>query len=118
MSRSELAKFIGNNIKNIREEHCLNQKDMADILNITRSNVSKYELGDLEINYDTLLKISKHFDISINYLFGLTPNRQIDLSEVNNYYDYLKIIKPAIRDGLTPDVLKQMIQLWTTIKNS
>lgn len=118
MSKTKLAKQIGNNIKNLREEHCLNQKDLADILNVTRSNISKYELGDLEVNYDTLLKISKHFDISINYLFGLTNNRQIDSSEVNNYYDYLKIIKPSIKNGFSPDILKQMIQLWNNIKNS
>jgi transcriptional regulator with XRE-family HTH domain len=118
MSKSELAKLVGNNIKSLREEHYLNQKDLADILNVTRSNVSKYELGDLEVNYDILHKIATHFDISINYLFGITNNRQIDYSEINNYYDYLRIIKPAINNGLSPDLLKQMIQLWKNIKNS
>ena len=59
-------------IKDIREDREMKQKDVAEFLNISQTNYSKYELGKLNIPIETLKKMSILFDTSIDYLLGLT----------------------------------------------
>ena len=59
-------------IKDLREDKEILQKDMAKILNTTQTNYSKYELGKINIPIDTLIKLAKFFNTSIDYLLGLT----------------------------------------------
>jgi len=62
---------LGNKIKFLRTQHALTQQKMADILDIDRSNYSKYELGKLEVNNAMLIKIANYFDVTTDYLLGL-----------------------------------------------
>ena len=59
-------------IKDMREDKDLLQKDVADFLNISQTNYSKYELGKINIPISTLKKLAIFFDTSIDYLLGLT----------------------------------------------
>lgn len=59
-------------IKDMREDRDLLQKDVADFLNISQTNYSKYELGKINIPINTLKKMAIFFDTSIDYLLGLT----------------------------------------------
>ena len=59
-------------IKDMREDKNLLQKDVADFLNISQTNYSKYELGKINIPISTLKKMAIFFDTSIDYLLGLT----------------------------------------------
>lgn len=59
-------------IKDIREDREMKQKDVAEFLNISQTNYSKYELGKINIQIETLKKMSILFDTSVDYLLGLT----------------------------------------------
>ena len=59
-------------IKDMREDKDLLQKDVAEFLNISQTNYSKYELGKINIPINTLRKMAIFFDTSIDYLSGLT----------------------------------------------
>ena len=59
-------------IKDMREDKDLLQKDIAEVLNISQTNYSKYELGKINIPINTLKKMAIFFDTSIDYLLGLT----------------------------------------------
>ena len=59
-------------IKDMREDKDLLQKDVAEFLNISQTNYSKYELGKINIPINTLKKMAIFFDTSIDYLLGLT----------------------------------------------
>ena len=52
------------------------QKDVAELLNISQTNYSKYELGKINIPINTLKKLALIFDTSIDYLLGLTNERK------------------------------------------
>ena len=52
------------------------QRDVADLLNISQTNYSKYELGKINIPINTLKKLALIFDTSIDYLLGLTNERK------------------------------------------
>ena len=59
-------------IKDIREDREMKQKDVAEFLNISQTNYSKYELGKINIPIETLKKMSILFDTSVYYLLVLT----------------------------------------------
>ena len=59
-------------IKDMREDKDLLQKDVAEFLNISQTNYSKYELGKINIPINTLKKMAILFDTSIDYVLGWT----------------------------------------------
>ena len=63
-------------IKDLREYKDMLQKDVAELLNISQTNYSKYELGKINIPINTLKKLALIFDTSIDYLLGLTNERK------------------------------------------
>lgn len=68
-----------NNIKQLREENELTQKEMAEKLNTTRSAYSLWELGKNIIPLPKLLELSNMFKISMDYLCGLSTLKDIKL---------------------------------------
>lgn len=62
---------IGERLKNLRIEEGLTQKTLAQDLQISRSALSMYELGIRQVPHQLVLSISKYFDVSLNYLYGL-----------------------------------------------
>lgn len=63
-------------IKDLREDKDMLQKDVAELLNISQTNYSKYELGKINIPINILKKLALIFDTSIDYLLGLTNERR------------------------------------------
>lgn len=63
-------------IKDLREDKDLLQKDVAEFLNISQTNYSKYELGKINIPINALKKLALFFDASIDYLLGLTDEQK------------------------------------------
>lgn len=58
----------GQKITNIRKENNLTQEQFAEMLNVSRQSVSKWELGTSFPDTEKLIKISKLFSCSIDYL--------------------------------------------------
>ena len=50
----------------------MTQKDLGDLLGISASTIGMYEQNRREPDIDMLLKISTHFDVSIDYLLCKT----------------------------------------------
>ena len=61
---------ISDILKNLREKHGLTQEQMAERVMVTRQAVSRWETGETQPNTDTLLLLSKEFEVSINTLLG------------------------------------------------
>ena len=60
----------GNIIKELREKKGLTQDQLAERVLVTRQAVSRWETGETQPNTDTLLLLSKEFDVSINTILG------------------------------------------------
>lgn len=58
----------------LRKKHKKTQKEMADLLGITRPAYTAYESGNRHPDYESLLKIAEFFDVSTDYLLGATDN--------------------------------------------
>jgi len=63
-------------LRGLREDHDLSQTDMAALLNIHQTTYSSYELGDLNIPISSLKKLAEHFQTSVDYIIGLTDQRE------------------------------------------
>lgn len=61
-------------IRDLREDKDITQKQMATILNCSQQVYSNYELGQRDIPTDILIKISVFYDVSTDYILGLTNN--------------------------------------------
>lgn len=66
--------FLSINLKYLRNKRQISQQQLADQLGIARSSLAEYERGKTEPNLDTLIKISKAFNITLDAL--ITQNIQ------------------------------------------
>lgn len=59
------------NIKRARESSKMTQQQVADILNISRTNITKYETGALEPNIETIGQLAELYNVSTDWIFGI-----------------------------------------------
>ena len=63
---------LGERIKQLRIEQNLTQEEMAQKLNISKSAISLYETNTREPSISVLISLAKLFDVSADYLLGLS----------------------------------------------
>lgn len=59
-----------NTIKELRKSKNLTQMQLAEILGIDQTAVSKWELNKALPDTGTAIKLSEYFDVSLDYLLG------------------------------------------------
>ena len=64
-------------LRDLREDHELKQESIAHILNITRQQYGLYEIGKRTIPIDLLMKLSENYDVSIDYIVGISNYKKI-----------------------------------------
>ncbi len=77
------------NLQLIRKERRLSQQQLADKLGVSRSTVAMWETGNSEPDLETLWKISEYFNVTTDYLLGLTdtPEKQIDEDSLPDHFE-------------------------------
>ncbi len=68
----------GANIQSLRAARNITQKNLAEILGISRAALAHYESNRREPDLTTLCKIADFFDISIDYILDRTQNEKIN----------------------------------------
>lgn len=61
-------------IRDLREDHDLKQREIADYLNCSQRVYSNYELGQRDIPTEVLIKLAAFYNVSVDYILGLTSN--------------------------------------------
>ena len=59
-------------LKQLRQNHKLTQGELADILGLKPTAISNYESKRNEPSFDKLIALSKYFDVSCDYLLGVS----------------------------------------------
>jgi transcriptional regulator with XRE-family HTH domain len=108
------------NIKKLREENNLSQKDIAEYLGITRQAVAAYELAKREPDYEVLKKLADYFGVSVDYLLGrvtckdinvLTVAKNIKLIKGNlTFEEFSKDIFRKTGTMITPEMLELYVK--------
>lgn len=64
-------------IRALREDNDFTQKQIAEKLNCSQQVYSNYELGQRDIPTDILIKLSKLYNVSADYILELSDNPEI-----------------------------------------
>lgn len=59
-------------IRELREDNDFNQSQIAEILNVGQKTYSDYELGKTRIPIDSIIKLAKHYNVSVDYICGVS----------------------------------------------
>ena len=66
--------ILSKRIIQLREKNNLSQKELSDSLNINKSVMNRIEQGTRPVREDELLKFSNFFNVSTDYLLGITDD--------------------------------------------
>lgn len=61
-------------IRDLRTDHDLSQKQLADYLGMSQTGYSKYEVGTNDIPTQILIKLARFYNVSVDYILGETDN--------------------------------------------
>lgn len=59
-------------LRDLREDHDLTQKALADYLHVRQNTYSQYETGQRQLPLDALVQLAEFFHTSADYILGLT----------------------------------------------
>lgn len=63
-------------LKELRKAKGISQLKLAMDLSMNQNTISRYETGEREADYKTLIKLADYFDVSIDYLLERTNNKK------------------------------------------
>ena len=87
--------IFANRLKELREKIGLNQKECAEKLNISRGSISFYENGERLPDIETIYNMATFFDVSADYLVGLTDVKTAD-TNIKAICDYTGVSQNVI----------------------
>ena len=90
-----------NRLKELREEKGLLQREVADILGVSRPAYNHWENGKIEIDFTNLKKLADFYNVTIDYIIGCEPTEQ-NMSVVNNALKFAQDV------GLTDEKIKNL----------
>ena len=61
-------------LKNLRQQKGITQLKLAMDLCMSQNSISRYETGEREADYKTLIAFADYFNVSIDYLLGRSDN--------------------------------------------
>ena len=105
----ELSKFIGQKIRNFREQRGLSVEQLADKLDTTRATVTRYELGSRKANQDVLFKLAEIFNVNVDDFF---PTREKKPSNIIYPKEGLEVVSIPIIGEIACDDLRYIPRNW------
>lgn len=73
----------GDRLKALREERSFSREKLADLLEIGRAQVYRYETGENDPTGEVLVRMSRLFNVSTDYLLGTSDQPGLYLSTSN-----------------------------------
>lgn len=61
-------------LKELRKQRKISQLKLAMDLNLNQNSISRYENGEREADYSTLIAFADYFNVSLDYLLERTDN--------------------------------------------
>lgn len=65
-------------LKELRKKRHISQLKLAMDLNMNQNSISRYETGEREADYATLILFADYFNVSLDYLLERTDNPEIN----------------------------------------
>lgn len=95
LNMDDLMKNIGDRIKILRKKKHWTQDELAHLLEVAPSSVGSYERGTRQPTIENLIRMSKYFNVSLDYLLCQTDDERT----LSNYKkEDSKELKDFLRD--------------------
>ena len=92
-----MLSLLNNRIQQLRECQGYSVEILAKKLEITRGTLYNYESGKNPIPSDVLIKMSLLFDVSTDYILGLTDT---NYSKITQFYSDIEKLKIELSNDL------------------
>lgn len=98
-------------LKELREDHDLTQQQIADVLNITRQNYSRWETAEKIIPLKHLNTLTNFYNVSLDYITGISNNKNYTSSnkEINRIKIGKRLKTWRIKNNLTQEQLANVL---------
>lgn len=93
-------------LKNLRKERGITQTKLSEYMGITQATLSGWENEKFEIDTESLKKLAKYFNVSVDYLLGL---EEANSASVNKKMNNLKQLRKEKR--LTQQEMANMLNI-------
>ena len=113
--RGERLERISDRIVSLRQEMGIRQSELSRRLGMPQATLSGYENGHREVGAEWLPKIAELFDVSVDYLLGMTAARKSSLLLERVFLD---IEDEPITNGDFFDKLEKLTPEAKTVVNS
>ncbi len=74
---------IGNRIRELRISKNMSQKELSELIDVSKSAISKYESDSLEPNIRVQIALAEAFNVTIDYLIGYSDENTLAKSDDN-----------------------------------
>ena len=105
-------------LRNLRQEKRLTLRELAELVNISYSNIAMIERGERNYTSDTLQTFASFFNVSTDYLLGKTDERN-PIEYTPSPKEQLQGVKLALYgqvENLTDDQAQQVLDIIKIIK--
>lgn len=77
--------MIGTNIKRLRTQKGMTQKNLADKLFVSAQAVSRWENNEVEPSIGTIVEMAKIFEVSVDEILGINNNKEPEVKIEKEY---------------------------------
>ncbi|RKP56981.1 XRE family transcriptional regulator [Cohnella endophytica] len=105
---------MGERLRELRLRRKISQEEVARHIGITRSAYSHYEINNRQPVYETLIKLSAYFDVSLDYIIGgssskSTPDHSVspDTREILTLFQLMSQEQRKKSIHLMTDLMRQ-----------
>ena len=98
--------MMGEQLKKLRKEKGLTQKQVAEYLHVSKSSVGMWEHGDRDPDTSVLSELADFFGVTVDYLLGresTISTQQALIKETIEQIENLNQLKERLKDMLPPD---------------
>lgn len=102
-------------LKRLIEDRNLYQRDVANDLGLSDTAVSQYVTGKRQPDFETVVKIAGYFDVTIDYLLGVTndPKKSRGTSLPADWEETIRNLR---KEGISAQDIESAIELIKTYK--
>lgn len=93
-------------LENLLEEENMTQRQLALDLHIASSTINGYVKNHREPDFKMLIRLARYFNVSTDYLLGLSPEKKPPLSSLRS--DHTKLLN--LYDSLVPKHQELLIE--------
>jgi len=80
----DIKRIFAMRLHNLRSQNGVSQAELGDEIGISRGSISFYENEDRVADIETLLKLCRYFNVSADYLIGISDSEEVRIFYENN----------------------------------